>query len=115
MFALPPVEKCKENAARLKEAWLKSADISPKPEMLREAADYFRKCLAFHHLTFVQPQDLFETLSSRNLLSYRQAALQNKGKPSTSRTLDIDLSLGLDDYVFLSFAMHPVSTGPNCF
>ena len=111
MFPLPSPEICKDNAARLKETWLKTAGVSLERDKLCKTANYFCKCMAFYHLPFIQPKDLFNILSSGNLLSYKQASLQLKSKPSTARTLDIDVVLGLDNYVFLSFAMPPVSTG----
>lgn len=115
MFQLPSIEECKANKKLLINTWLNKKSSDTFQKKLTKARQFFEKCLVFHHfvLDFSQEHYLYKEqipevltdglLKSRSLLN----------KMTFKRVLELDILLGLDRYVYFSFGIPILQTGPS--
>lgn len=106
---LPSVGKCKENKRLLIKKWLKNSTFNTKE--LEKRKYFFQNCFVFHYFTIPNEiaycrnlaSKISELLPDRLLKSSYDIRVSNLFRPVGNTLENIDILLGLDQYVFFSF------------
>ncbi len=106
---LPSVGKCKENKRLLIKKWLKNSTFNTKE--LEKRKYFFQNCFVFHYFTIPDEiaycrnlaSKISELLPDRLLKSSYDIRVSNLFRPVGNTLENIDILLGLDQYVFFSF------------
>lgn len=119
MFKLPSIYECCANKQLLINQWLCDKIISK--QAFFDAKKFFEKCFVFHHFAipdYTWEEKLRKGQIPKNLASGQiksHAELAKSGHSELSyRTIDsLDVSLGLNRYVYFSFGAPIKNTGPE--